>query len=142
MVLTFNMSNTIMNFIRVITVMHIKVGDSMEYKVEDILKDLIRIDNIASDMNEKRQIEINVIEEEYKAEIENLESQLEEEKVNAKKYIDLTIAQARKEADMIEEEKLKALRDLDRKYNEVKGEILSKTIYEIFGMEMDSKWMP
>lgn len=114
----------------------------MEYKVEDILKDLIRIDNIASDMNEKRQIEINVIEEEYKAEIENLESQLEEEKVNAKKYIDLTIAQARKEADMIEEEKLKALRDLDRKYNEVKGEILSKTIYEIFGMEMDSKWMP
>lgn len=142
MVLTFNMSNTIMNFIRVITVMHIKVGDSMEYKVEDILKDLIRIDNIASDMNEKRQIEINVIEEEYKAEIENLESQLEEEKVNAKKYIDLTIAQARKEADMIEEEKLKALRDLDRKYNEVKGEILSKTIYEIFGMEMGSKWMP
>lgn len=114
----------------------------MEYKVEDILKDLIRIDNIASDMNEKRQIEINVIEEEYKAEIENLERELEEEKVNAKKYIDLTIAQARKEADMIEEEKLKALRDLDRKYNEVKGEILSKTIYEIFGMEMGSKWMP
>lgn len=114
----------------------------MEYKVEEILKDIIRIDNIASEMNEKRQIEINVIEEKYKTEIDKLERQLEEEKVSAREYIDRAIADAQKEADMIEEEKKKALRDLDKKYNEIKGEILNQTIYKIFGLEMNNKWMP
>jgi len=114
----------------------------MEYKVEDILKDLIRIDNIASEMNEKRQTEVNFIEEKYKAEIDKLGRQLEEEKVNAREYIDKVITNAHKEADVIEEEKQKALRDLDKKYNEIKGEILNQTIYKIFGLEMDNKWMP
>lgn len=114
----------------------------MEYKVEEILKDLIRIDNIASEMNEKRQIEVNVLEEKYKEEIDKLERQLEEEKINARKNIDKAIADAHKEADMIEEEKQKALKDLDKKYNEIKGEILNQTIYKIFGLEMDNKWMP
>jgi len=114
----------------------------MDYKIEEILKDLIRIDNIASEMNEKRQIEVDIIEEKYKAEIENLRKQLEEEKSHAKKYIDDAIEEAHKEANMIEEEKQAALRDLEEKYNKVKGEILSQTIFKIFGVEMDSKWMP
>jgi len=114
----------------------------MDYKIEEILKDLIRVDNIASEINEKRQIEVDIIEEKYKAEIENLRKQLEEEKRHAKKYIDDAIEEAHKEANMIEEEKQAALRDLEEKYNKVKGEILSKTISKIFGVEMDSKWMP
>lgn len=114
----------------------------MDYKIEEILKDLIRIDNIASEMNEKRQIEVDIIEEKYKAEIENLRKQLEEEKSHAKKYIDDAIEEAHKEANMIEEEKQAALRDLEEKYNKVKGEILSHTISKIFNVEMGSKWMP
>ncbi|SHI81604.1 hypothetical protein [Lutispora thermophila] len=119
-----------------------EVGDSMEYKIEEILKDLVRIDNIASEMNEKRQIEVNVIEQKYKMEIENLKRQLEDEKANARRYIDDAIAEAQKEAERIEEEKLSALRNLERRYNEIKDEVLSQTIYKIFGMELGSKWMP
>ena len=114
----------------------------MDYKIEEILKDLIRIDNIASELNEKRQIEVDVLEEKYKAELEKLKKKLEEEKFNAQKYIDNVMEKTRKEADMIEEEKQKILRDLDRKYNEIKGEILSHTISKIFNVKMGSKWMP
>ncbi|HHY78648.1 MAG TPA: hypothetical protein GX498_09150 [Clostridiales bacterium] len=114
----------------------------MDYKIEEVLKNLIRIDDIATKMDEKRQIEIDVIEDEYKAEIEKLKKRLEEEKLNAEKYIREVTERARKEADVIEKEKQAVLKDLDNKYREAKKDILSKTISKIFGVEMGSKWMP
>lgn len=114
----------------------------MQYNMEGILRDLVYIDNIASDVNGKRQLELVNIEERYKAEIEKLDKQLEEEKTVVKKYVENAAAEAQKEAGIIEENKSASIRALENRFLKIKKEILSQAIYELFGMEMDRTWIP
>ena len=109
----------------------------MQNNMEGILEDLISIDNIASDINEKRQLELINIEEKYRAEIEDLDKQLDEEKAVMKRYLEQAAITAQEEAKIIEENKQASVKALERRYSKVKEEILSQAIHKLFDMEMD-----
>lgn len=109
----------------------------MQKDMESILKNLVRIDNIASNMNKKRQEEIMAIEKKYKAEIKKLDRQLSEEKEASKKYLEQAVVLAQKEARDIEEHNKELIIALEAKYGEVRQEVLSQVIHKLFGVEMD-----
>lgn len=109
----------------------------MQNNMEGILKDLVYIDNIASDVNKKRQAELASIEEKCVAEIENLDRQLDEEKAAMKKQLEQAVLKAEEDAKDIEKRSHDSIEALERKYAQIKQEILKQAINKLFDMEMD-----
>jgi len=101
------------------------------------LKDLVRIDNIASEINEKRRLEIADIEKQYEAEIESLKARLEMEKSASIEYIKQVVLKAEEEARLIQESKKAVLEAMEARYSQVKQDILEQTVKKLFGVEMD-----
>ncbi|MCQ1529222.1 hypothetical protein [Lutispora saccharofermentans] len=109
----------------------------MQNNMEGILKDLVYIDNIASDVNKKRQAELAGIEEKCAAEIENLDRQLDEEKAAMRKQLEQAVLKAEEDAKDIEKRSHDSIEALERKYAQIKQEILKQAINKLFDMEMD-----
>lgn len=108
----------------------------MQNNMEGILNDLVQIDNIALDISKKRETDLANIKEEYMAEVEKMEGQLDSEKANIKKYLEQAAIKAQEEAKAIEADKEAAIIALENKFTQTKEEILRRTILTLFGMEM------
>lgn len=109
----------------------------MQNNMEGILNDLVQIDNIALDISKKRETDLANIKEEYMAEVEKMEEQLDSEKANMKKYLEQAAIKAQEEAKAIEADKEAAIIALENNFFQIKEEILRRAILTLFGMEMD-----
>lgn len=109
----------------------------MQKNIEGILKDLVHIDNMASDINERRHQELADIEQKYMDEIEKLKKQLDAEKAATREHLERAALEAEDEAKGIQQNNKALLKALEAKYDQVKEEILNQAINKLFGMGMD-----
>ena len=106
-------------------------------ELEKILNDLVYVDNIASKVNEKKELEFNSLKDSYDDEEKKMTVVLEEEKAKEEEYMEKAFLDVEKDAGAIAENKDATIKALEKKYKEIKAEIIKKAIFELFDMESD-----
>ena len=110
----------------------------MDGHIEQVLKKLIDLDNIASQIELSRGHELKKIEEQWQRQIKKLEDEFSKDQMKGKLLYEDMIKQAEEEKKMILDMTGKKLEEMEKEYRKIKSEIVTEVLDRIFSVKEHS----
>ncbi len=104
----------------------------MDGHIEQVLKKLIDLDTMASQIELSHTHELKKIEEEWQKEIKDFDDEFNKNQVKGKMLYDEIIRQAEADKKIIIELTTKKLEEMEKEYKKIKDEVLTEVLDRIF----------
>lgn len=110
----------------------------MDAHIEQVLKKLIDLDNIASQIESSRAHELKKIEEQWQKQIKAFDDEFDKSQMKGKVLYEDIIKQAEEDKKMILEMTAKKLEEMEREYGKIKSEVMVEVLDRIFSVKEHS----